>query len=145
MNYKHGESKGKGTPEYRSWLAMRDRCERLSHHRFADYGGRGIKVCYRWRLFEHFLVDMGRRPSPAHTLERKDTNGDYEPCNCIWATRAEQNRNKRSNVTLTLDGLTLSLIEWAKRSGIPYRTLHMRHATGWSDERALTEPVRRRA
>lgn len=62
-----------------------------------NYGGRGIRVCQRWRLFKNFLADMGRRPTPKHTLERVDNDNDYWPGNCVWATRLEQNRNKRNS------------------------------------------------
>lgn len=77
---KHGCSIGKGTPEFRAWQNMRERCYTETHQAYPNYGGRGIKVCDRWRgSFENFFEDMGTRPSPKHSLDRKDNNGDYEP------------------------------------------------------------------
>jgi hypothetical protein len=97
----HGEARhGKLTPEYRAWAALINRCENPQNPRFKDYGGRGITVCERWRSsYETFLADMGRRPSPRHSLDRIDNNGHYEPANCRWATASEQRRNQRRMIT----------------------------------------------
>lgn len=79
---------------YSSWKSMISRCNNPNDRAYPTHGGRGIKVCERWKAFEEFLADMGDRP-PGLTLERLDNNGDYEPNNCKWATWSEQNRNKR--------------------------------------------------
>lgn len=95
---KHGNRRGKENTsrEYEAWCSMIGRCERESDTNFHNYGARGIKVCDKWRnSFECFLADMGDRPSPKHSLDRIDVNGDYEPTNCRWATKTDQMRNRR--------------------------------------------------
>jgi|GEM_PF-1342758 len=87
----HGLSK---TPEYRVWASMWQRCSNPNNLRYNRYGERGIGICERWEKFENFLADMGPRPSKGHSIDRKDNEGNYEPSNCRWATRSEQQKNK---------------------------------------------------
>lgn len=124
--------------EYSVWVAMRTRCRCPTSQSYRDYGGRGIKVCARWDLFENFLADMGPRPSRLHSLDRRNNNGDYEPSNCRWATRKEQLRNTRANRLLTHNGLTLPVAEWAERLGINANTIRVRLWEGFTTEAALT-------
>jgi len=130
------------TPEWRAWHGMFDRCYRASYVHYHNYGGRGISVCQRWHgSFENFFADMGQRPGPKYSLDRIDTNGNYEPDNCRWATATQQNLNQRRTVMLTYNGVTLPLVEWAIEVGIHSETIRRRVLKyGWTTERALTTP-----
>jgi hypothetical protein len=140
---KHGDAAGRKTPEYIAWVHMVQRCEYAHHEFFQNYGGRGIRVCERWRQsYPAFLADMGRRPSPEHSLDRIDYDGHYEPGNCRWATDLEQNRNRRSSRFFTLNGKTACLSEWAKQAGMGKQVLTYRLRAGISLEEALTTKVR---
>ncbi len=131
-NITHGHSlTGRKTPEYIAWLNMRKRCTDKRARCYVNYGGRGIAVCDRWRdSFENFLEDMGARPSPSHSLDRIDVNGNYRPENCRWATVDEQNANRRSTVMATFRGETRSIIEWSQILGINRKTIYYRLTNG---------------
>lgn len=93
---RHGHTSGRTmSPTYYSWSTMRTRCRNPKCNRYANYGGRGIRICERWELFENFLADMGERPSGLSLDRYPDKNGNYEPGNCRWATSKEQAQNRR--------------------------------------------------
>lgn len=146
MRLSHGHRTGRRrSPEYTVWQCIKERCYNPRNKRYGDYGGRGISVCKRWLdSFEHFLSDIGPRPSSEHSIERRDNSGNYDPENCVWATRRQQGRNKRNNIRLKLDGETHTLVEWGEIKGIPYSTLHYRVRKGWNDLRVLSQPVKER-
>ena len=123
---RHGGARAAGnTPEYNTWLGMRSRCDNSYHIEFKRYGARGISVCERWKTFANFLADMGQRP-PGHSIDRINSDGNYEPGNCRWATRIEQARNKRTSKLLTLNGETHHVLEWAERLNLSINTIRAR-------------------
>lgn len=123
------------------WWHMRRRCDDPDDPRYPKYGARGIRVCDRWREnFDAFLADVGPRP-PGMWLERIDNDGNYEPGNCRWATPAEQQRNTRRNVRLTVGGETMTVTDWAIRLGCSKHVLHQRLRRGWSPDRVVGTPI----
>ena len=135
---KHG---GAHTALYGIWNAMKARCTNPNTARYADYGGRGITVCPQWAAsFSQFRADMGE-PPPGMTLERKDNNKGYEPGNCVWATRFEQGRNRRSTRILEVNGERRSMAEWAALTGVSLPTIWHRIKLGWSEQDAVTIPL----
>lgn len=140
----HGHSvRGKMTRTYECWESMIQRCTNPRCKAFSNYGGRGIKVCKRWRdSFEAFLADMGEKPTGLQ-IDRIENDGNYEPSNCKWATRKEEARNKRSNRHLTINGETRCLAEWSERSGIKSGTIRERIKAGRDLKSAIFEPLRK--
>lgn len=138
------DANGRKDPTYRAWIAMRARCARGPEWaRFTDYGGRGITVCDRWRFFEAFLADMGKKPSAAHTVERKDNAKGYEPSNCIWADKQAQANNRRSNKRVAFHGVEYTQAELCRHVGISQSMFRHRLRKGWSVEKAATTPAHR--
>jgi hypothetical protein len=137
---KHGDNRrGKRTREYEIWAGMRKRCYNQRDKLYPYYGGRGIRMCDSWYdSYIAFLSDMGRSPSPKHSLDRIDNDGNYEPGNVRWATRSEQMLNTRRNRLVTFAGVTLPLKAWCDLLGVNYKKAHNRIVKlGWAPEVAL--------
>jgi hypothetical protein len=133
---KHGKH---GTPEYGSWISMRQRCNNPKKKCFEHYGGRGIKVCERWDAFANFLQDMGPRPE-GHSLDRIDVNGNYEPGNVRWATQQQQLENTRVAKLVTIDGRTQTIAAWSREKGLNLGQVQQRISYGWTLEDAILTP-----
>lgn len=139
-NTTHGKSR---RAEYQAWCKMRERCEHPGSKDYRLYGQRGIRVCDRWQDFASFIDDMGPRPSSEHSIDRVDSNGNYEPGNCRWATATEQARNTSRNRWLEHDGRRMTLAEWGLETGIGPELIRARiDRCGWSVAKALTSPAR---
>lgn len=131
-----------GTPTHDAWRRMIHRCYNKSNRQFKDYGGRGISVCERWRAnYPAFLYDMGEIPE-GMSLDRIDTDGNYELSNCRWATSKQQNRNRRNNRIITAFGISRCMSEWAEVTGITVGAIHSRIKRRWTAERAVSVPMR---
>jgi hypothetical protein len=109
---------GQERPEHYVWRTMIARCTRPTNVAYKYYGARGITVCKRWMQYEKFFEDMGERPSPDHSLERKNTNKGYMPSNCRWATRSEQQKNKTTTKFYTNGSFIGTLVECAQHIGM---------------------------
>ena len=128
------------------WNRMLERCRNKNRRDYKNYGGRGIRVCDEWKnnfmSFYNWAIDSGYKEGL--TIDRIDTNGNYEPSNCRWATPKEQANNRRTSVFLTYNGETHTVSQWAEIQHIPRDTLDRRmRRCGWSVEKALTTPVKR--
>ena len=141
-NTKHQHAvRGEQTGAYRSWAAMKQRCNDPNSDNYDNYGGRGITVCSRWdNSFEEFYKDMGDRPAYG-TIERVDNSRGYEVGNCRWATKQEQTLNTRRNVFVEHDGKRATISQWCSELGITYALVKGRRKAGWSLQDALFKPI----
>jgi hypothetical protein len=122
---------------YLNWQTMKARCENERNPHYQYYGGRGIAVCDRWQSFDDFLEDMGEWPR-GMTLERIDNSRGYEPGNCRWATRKEQQENRRNNIYVGIEGgERITLAEYCRKYGLNQSTIRVRLHRGWTLEEAI--------
>ncbi len=137
LRRRHGHATRSGvSPTYSSWEGLLARCRDANDIGYARYGGRGIRVCDRWSDFALFLADMGERPD-GRSIDRIDTNGDYCPENCRWATKLEQANNTRANVFVVVDGESMTFAQASRQTGIPYGTLQGRVMRGRTHQEAV--------
>lgn len=130
--------------EHAIWNMIVQRCTNKKNKQWRDYGGRGIKVCRRWRYsFALFIKDVGPRPTNRHSIERIDNNSHYMPSNCRWALPKEQARNKRNNLIIEYMGRKQTASAWAEEYGLPSYIVSSRWRLGWSVKRILNTPVQR--
>lgn len=128
-----------GTSEYKAWDNARSRCYRLKDKKYPRYGGRGITMCDEWRQsFEAFIRDMGKKPTPHHSLDRINSDGPYSPENCRWATDIEQNNNRSFNRRLVVNGHSVTVAQAARLTGLPHATILSRLDAGKSDAEAVS-------
>lgn len=132
---RHGMTKSKA---WICWDSMLQRCNNPKHKSYPQYGGRGVRVCDHWRVFENFYADMGE--PDGLTLDRIDVNGNYEKSNCRWATTKEQGRNMRSNRLLTLHGETHPMAYFTEKYGLSANLIADRLRRGWTVEQAILTP-----
>ena len=143
LRVRHGHACGENkSPTWRSWRAMKQRCLYPKAMNYPDYGGRGITVCQRWMKFDNFLSDMGERPDGT-TIDRIDSNGNYEPSNCRWSTSKMQNANRKNSKLFTLNGKTQCLPDWARDAGLSEGGLRARLKKGMSLADAIDHPPRK--
>lgn len=140
---KHGFARrGQHILEWDRWMAMISRCTNPSASNYSRYGGRGIQVCEKWRnSFTEFFRDVGKAPSRNHTLDRIDNMRGYEPGNVRWATRSEQQNNRRGNCLVTYNGQTFTVTQWSRLCGINQRTLDHRIKSNWPLDEAMNTPA----
>jgi hypothetical protein len=132
----HNQSK---TREFEIWLGIKKRCLNKNCHAYKDYGARGIMICDKWLIsFEEFLADMGHAPSELYSIDRIDNNGNYEPSNCRWVTRKEQNNNTRRNRIFSYEGNNYTLSNLCDKLGLKYKLIYDRVTKlNWSLEEAI--------
>ena len=139
---KHGNFKRPDTGSYDRWRKMIKRCYDADYKDFRLYGSRGISVCDRWRKsMVDFISDMGSRPSPSHSIDRIDNNGNYEPGNCRWALPTTQGNNRRSNRIIEHAGESITMTEWSRRLGGCDGLVKSRIRLGWSEVESITRKL----
>lgn len=127
--------------EYFAWKSSQRRCLNPKCPEYKNYGGRGIKVCERWlgaNGFDNFMEDMGKRPGDEYSLDRIDVNGNYCPENCRWADKYTQDNNKRTNRYVTINGITKTIMEWSRGTGLTWDCIHDRIEMGWPEDELLS-------
>lgn len=130
-------------PEYRVWQTMRLRCTEPTHPAYPSYGGRGITICDRWLDSpQNFIEDMGQKPTKKHEIDRIDNDKGYFKENCRWATRSENDRNRRSTRWVEYRGERRKLVELREEAGLTESQVYNRLKMGWSIEKVLETPVR---
>lgn len=129
------------TAEYRIWRHVKGRTRSESNNNYKRYGARGITMCEEWWCsFETFYKDMGPRPGPEYSIERKDNNKGYSKENCRWATKTEQANNRSSNVFYTRNGVSRTLSNWCRELNLDYNFIRERIRSGWTFEKAISTP-----
>ena len=133
----HGMSK---TKLYKVWLSMKRRCYDSNHENYSYYGGRGITVCDDWlKSFENFRYwAINNGYSDDLTIDRIDTNGNYEPQNCRWIPFRDQVKNRRNTIKITINNETKTLKEWCELYNIDYKIAHSRYKKGWPINEVLS-------
>ncbi len=131
---------------YNTWRSMRSRCSNPKNSAYKNYGGRNIKVCDEWqnsfKAFCEWSLKNGYKDDL--TIDRINNDGNYEPSNCRWVDRKIQNNNTRHNRLITYQDKTMNISQWAEYVGLTYSCLKTRLYNGWSIEKALTTPVKKR-
>lgn len=142
---KHGFASHGKIPEYKLWGHIKERCYNKNAAHYDLYGGRGIKMCKRWRKsFPNFYRDMGKRPE-GMTIERKNSNGHYSPSNCRWATNMEQQSNRSNNKRISVNGKVKTYSQWEREFNLPRRTISCRITRlGWTPRKAVLTPIDKR-
>lgn len=138
----HGQTVGKKTKAYLTWLGLKSRCDNPKEENYPYYGGRGITYCERWKKFENFLEDMGNPSNENYSIDRIDNEKGYYKENCRWATKEEQANNRRNNVFYEFNGKRQTAGDWAKELGIKRATIVMRFRRGDSIEEILSPKLK---
>lgn len=135
-NTSHGMAR---SDEHNTWVNMRQRCENPNNNGYHKYGARGITVCERWKSFEHFFADMGKRPTKKHSIDRINSLNGYSPDNCRWATAKQQQNNRTNNLKITYLGETLTAPDWSKKYGMSIETIRQRLKRGLPMEKVFSK------